>query len=318
MLIWGGFILLIILLLALDLGVLNRKAHVISAKEAGGWTTLWVSLSLLFSIFVYFGYELHWQGLGVTLGNPMSGKEALLTYLTGYLIEQSLSVDNIFVIAMIFAYFKIPDKYQHRVLFWGILGALVFRGIMIAAGAFLINRFSWITYVFGAILLYSAYRMAKADHEGVDPDKNKMVQFFKRLFPVVPYMVKDQFFIRRLGVVAATPLFIALLVVETTDVMFAVDSIPAIFAITTDPFIVFTSNIFAILGLRSLYFLLASMLNKFQYLQYSLVVILAFVGIKMILVHLVHLPTWLSLGFILLALLAGILYSVYRSRSPEE
>ncbi|MCB0675992.1 MAG: TerC/Alx family metal homeostasis membrane protein, partial [Saprospiraceae bacterium] len=214
------------------------------------------------------------------------------------------------VIAVIFNYFRIPPQYQHRVLFWGIIGALVFRGIMIAVGVVLISRFSWISYVFGAILLYSAYKMLSADHEGVDPEKNRLVQLFKKFFPVVNRMEGEHFFIRKMGVKAATPLFVALLVVETTDVMFAFDSIPAIFAITTDPFLVFTSNIFAILGLRSLYFVLASFLGKFRYLQYSLVAILGFVGIKMILLNHVHFPEWSSLVVIVALLGVGVLASL--------
>ncbi|MBR9922254.1 MAG: TerC family protein [Bacteroidetes bacterium] len=318
MLVWSGFLLLVLFLLALDLGVFNRNPHVISTKEAMGWTTLWVSISLLFSVFVYFGYENNWLGLGVELGEPLSGKQAFIEYLTGYLIEQSLSIDNIFVIAMIFTYFRIPQQYQHRVLFWGIVGALVFRGIMIFAGVLLIKQFSWINYVFGAILLYSAWRMAKGtDETDLDPAKNKLVIAFKRFFPVVARFEGERFFIRRMGVLAATPLFIALLVVETTDIMFAFDSIPAIFAITTDPFIVFTSNIFAILGLRSLYFVLASILDKFKYIQYSLVAILAFVGVKMILHH-IHWPEWISLVVIISFLLFGVFYSIWRDKKDTD
>lgn len=318
MIIWIGFIVLIGLFLALDLGVFNKNPHVISTKEAFGWTTLWVSISLLFSAFIYFGYEHHWLGLGETLGQPMSGSEAVIKYLTGYLIEQSLSVDNIFVIAMIFAYFRIPALYQHRVLFWGILGAVIFRGLMILVGTWLINHVSWITYIFGAILFYSAYRMVASGDEHVELDANPVVRFFKRFFPVTATIESDHFFVKQNGVRFATPLFIALIVVETTDIFFALDSIPAIFAITTDPFIVFSSNIFAILGLRSLYFVLASILDRFRFLQYSLVVILAFVGLKMILLHHVHLPEWLSLAVIVVVLAAGILASLLIPEKEEE
>lgn len=310
MVIWIAFLALVFFFLALDLGVFNKSPHVVSTREALMWTSIWVTVSLLFSVFVYFAYENHWEGIGLTIGEAHTGKEAVLKYLTGYLIEQSLSVDNIFVIAVIFNYFRIPPQYQHRVLFWGIIGALVFRGIMIAVGVVLISRFSWISYVFGAILLYSAYKMLSADHEGVDPEKNRLVQLFKKFFPVVNRMEGEHFFIRKMGVKAATPLFVALLVVETTDVMFAFDSIPAIFAITTDPFLVFTSNIFAILGLRSLYFVLASFLGKFRYLQYSLVAILGFVGIKMILLNHVHFPEWSSLVVIVALLGLGVLASL--------
>jgi tellurite resistance protein TerC len=315
---WVGFIALIGLLLALDLGVFNRKAHVVSMQEAFRWTTVWVSVSLLFSIFIYFAYENDW--LHYTSSESYSGQKAVITYLTGYLVEQSLSIDNVFVIAVIFAYFRIPAANQHRVLFWGILGAIVFRGIMIGVGSVLIQTYGWITYVFGAILLYAAYKMlSSGEHDAVEIEQNATVRLIKRFIPVTRSFYGDHFFIKRRGIRAATPLFVALMVVETTDVMFAFDSIPAIFAITSDPFIVFTSNIFAIMGLRSLYFVLASVLDKFKYLRYSLVFILAFVGLKMIALHWVHLPEWLSLIVILVALAAGILPSVWAdSRKARE
>lgn len=316
MLVWLAFIGLLTLFLALDLGVFNRHSHVVTVREALVWTGVWVSMSLLFSVFVYFAYDRHWFGIGVDIGQDMPGSKAFLKYLTGYLVEQSLSVDNIFVIALIFSYFRIPPQYQHRILFWGIIGAVVFRGIMIAAGAYLMERFEWVTYIFGVILLYSAYRMLRAHGQEVDPAKNPVVRFFKRFFPVISHTEGEAFFVRRMGVRAATPLFIALLVVETTDVLFAFDSIPAIFAITTDPFLVFTSNIFAIMGLRSLYFVLASVLNKYRYLHYSLVGILFFVGVKMLLVHHIHLPEWFSLAVIAVFLAAGIIVS--RIRPPQS
>lgn len=319
MILWIGFIILICLLLALDLGVFNKTPHKIKTREALGWTTLWVSLSLLFSLFIYFGYENHWLGLGETVGHVLSGKEATLKYLTGYLIEQSLSIDNIFVIAVIFGYFKVPQHLQHRVLFWGILGAVVFRGIMIGAGAYLVARFGWIMYLFGAFLLYSAYKMATAGDEDVEPENNPIIRLVKRFYPVMNTMEDESFFVKRMGVTFVTPLFIALMVIETTDVMFAFDSIPAIFGITTDPFIVFTSNIFAILGLRSLYFVLASMLDKFQYLKYSLVIILAFVGIKMLTVEIIgHLPEWFSLAFIILCLVGGVVVSLIMDKRKAK
>lgn len=312
--IWVAFIILVVILLAFDLGVLNRNPHQITTREALKWTTLWVSLALGFSGFIYYAYDTNLWGIGQEVGTALSGKEAFVLYLTGYLVEQSLSIDNVFVIAVIFTYFQIPPKYQHRVLFWGILGAVVFRGIMIAIGAYLIAEYSWIMYVFGAFLLYSAYKMATSGDEPVEPDDNPVIRLVKKIFPVTTHMDGEKFFIRRLGVVAATPLFIALIVVETTDIMFAVDSIPAIFAITTDPFIVFTSNIFAILGLRSLYFVLAAILEKFQYLKYSLVFILAFVGLKMLALEFVHLPPWVSLAVIAAALTSGIFYSLYMDK----
>lgn len=310
MIIWTGFIILVFIFLALDLGIFNRNPHAISTKEAFKWTSLWVSMSLLFSVFVYFAYTNGW----VANLNDLSGKEAVLKYLTGYLVEQSLSMDNIFVIAMVFAYFQVPEKYQHRVLFWGILGALVFRGIMIGLGVVLIRQFYWLTYLFGFFLLYSAYKMLTSA-DGVHPSKNPLIQYVRRFFPVTRDFEGEKFFVRKKHVLAVTPLFITLLVVETTDIMFAFDSIPAIFAITTDPFIVFTSNIFAILGLRSLYFVLASIIDKFKYLQHALVFILAYVGIKMLIIHHVEIPEWLSLAVIGISLASGILVSIYKT--PE-
>lgn len=308
--IWIGFTVLIIILLAIDLGVLNRKAHVPTTREALAWTSLWVSLSLLFSIFVYFAYKNGWVD---NIENLTPGL-AVTKYLTGYLVEQSLSMDNIFVIAMIFGYFHIPQKYQHRVLFWGILGAIVFRGVMIAIGAVLIHRYSWIIYVFAAILLYSAWKMWHAGDQMQSLEKNTTIRLIRRFFPVLKQVHEGNFVVRRLGVVAITPLFLALVVVETTDIMFAFDSIPAIFGITTDPFLVYTSNIFAVLGLRSLYFVLASLLSKFRYLKPALVFILFFVGVKMIVSHHVELPEWLSLAVILVALGTGIGLSFWKTR----
>jgi tellurite resistance protein TerC len=318
MLVWSGFLVLITIFLALDLGVFNKSPHAITTREALKWTTVWVTISLLFSVFVYYAYEYHWFGIGVTVGEPASGKAALINYLTGYLVEQSLSMDNIFVIAVIFNYFKIPKQYQHRVLFWGIIGAVVFRGLMIGVGSVLIHRFEWMIYVFGGILLYTSWKMLRPDHENIHPDANPLVNFFKKYFPVVRGFYGEKFFIKKMGKTVITPLFIALLVVETTDVIFAFDSIPAIFAITTDPFLVFTSNIFAILGLRSLYFVLASVLDKFHYLKYSLAAILAFVGLKMIFSHQIHLPEGVSLVFIVVSLAAGIVVSMYVSRKEEK
>lgn len=309
---WIGFLLLVFILLALDLGVFNKKSHVISAKEALRWTSVWVTLSLTFSIFVYYAYERQW------IESEMSGTQAVLKYLTGYLVEQSLSMDNIFVIALIFAYFKVPQIYQHRVLFWGILGALFFRGVLIAFGVVLIREFEWMTYVFGVFLLYSAYKMLDTG-ESVHPAKNPAIKFVKRLFPVSKHFEEEHFFVRRRHILAATPLFVALVMVETTDIMFAFDSIPAIFAITTDPFLVFTSNIFAILGLRSLYFVLASLLDKFRYLKYSLVIILFFVGVKLLLQHHIEFPEWLSLAVIFASLASGVGFSLLiKEKEPLE
>lgn len=306
MLLWIIFLVLIGGFLALDLGVFHKKSHVVSTREALSWTVVWVSISLLFSVVVYLAYRGGW----VENPDSLQPDEAVLKYLTGYLIELSLSMDNIFVIAMIFAYFAVPRQYQHRVLFWGILGAVFFRAGMIVFGVVLIHKFSWMTYLFGALLLYSAYRMLRAGDHEIDPKKNPVVKLVKRFIPLTNNYDGDHFFVRRRHILAATPLFLALVVVETTDIIFAIDSIPAILAITTDPFLVFSSNIFAILGLRSMYFILSSMLNKFQYLSYSLVFILVFVGVKMILAHHVQFPEWLSLTVIVVSLAAGIVTSL--------
>ncbi|GIV30735.1 MAG: membrane protein [Saprospiraceae bacterium] len=322
MIVWIGFILLVCIFLAIDLGIFNKQSHEIGTAEAFRWTSLWVSISMLFSVFVYFAYENNWMGIGQTVGHPSSGMHAALTYLTGYIVELSLSMDNIFVIAVIFSYFGIPKKYQHRVLFWGILGAVIFRGLFIGAGAWLISHFDFMLYIFGVILLWTAWKMMRAgqSHE-VHPEDNIVVKAFRKILPVTRNIYEEQFFVKRNGkIVAMTPLFLALLVVETSDIMFAFDSIPAIFAITTDPFIVFTSNIFAILGLRSMYFVLASVLDKFEHLKYSLAVILAFVGLKMVVFHPLHIdiPEWVSLLVILLLLAVGVISSVIKSKRLED
>lgn len=306
MIVWVVFITFIILFLALDLGVFNRTPHVIKTKEAAIWTSVWVTIALGFSGVIYWLFQ---NGL---VENPtgLAPDVAMLKYITGYLIELSLSIDNVFVIAVIFSSFAIPQKYQHEVLFWGILGAIVFRALMIFFGVALINKFDWIIYVFGAFLLITAFRMLTHKESEFDPKKSKIFRFLKKLFPVSYKMDGDKFFIKRMGVRAATPLFVALIMIELTDILFALDSIPAILAITSDPFIVFSSNILAILGLRSMYFLISRMLTKFRYINYSLVIILAFVGVKMILSHNVEIPEWLSLGIIGVSLAGGIIASV--------
>lgn len=308
---WIGFITFIFLMLALDLGVFNRKAHEIKAKEALGWTLVWVLVSLAFNVVLYYMYQNHWLGIGQEIGHPTDGKEAALNFFTGYVIEKSLSLDNIFVIALIFSYFQVPAKLQHRVLFWGVLGAIIMRGVMIFMGVALIERFSWMVYVFGALLIFTAVKMLITQHENIDPEKNPLIKLARRFFPVTTGYEKERFFTRLNGKLAITPLFLVLLVIENTDVIFAVDSIPAIFAVTTDPFIVFTSNIFAILGLRALYFALAAVLGKFKYLKISLVFLLAYVGMKMILSHHFQIPTLFSLFVIAGILAVGILASVY-------
>ncbi|WP_149303176.1 TerC family protein [Pareuzebyella sediminis] len=312
--VWILFIALIVVFLALDLGVFNKHDHVIRSKEAGIWTAIWVTVALSFSGVIY------WLFSGDLVDNPtgLSPDTAVLKYITGYLIELSLSIDNVFVIAVIFSAFKIPPMYQHRVLFWGILGAIVFRGLMIVFGVALINKFDWIIYVFGVFLLYTAYKMLKSDDHEFDPKQSWVFRQIKKLYPITSAIKGHDFFIRRMGVKAATPLFMALVIIELTDVLFALDSIPAILAITSDPFLVFSSNILAILGLRSMYFLISRMLQKFRYINYSLVVILAFVGLKMLFSHEIELPEWVSLAVISFSLVAGIVASLLISEKEEE
>jgi tellurite resistance protein TerC len=311
---WVGFVVLILFFLALDLGVFNRKSHVIGAREALAWTFLWVSLALAFNVFIYHAYQNQWFGIGEQVGHATSGKKAALDYLTAYLVEKSLSLDNIFVIALIFGYFRVPDEHQHRLLFWGVLGALVMRGIMIALGAALIERFDWIVYVFGILLLATAVRLLLSGNEEIDPNKNYLVRLIRRIYPVETEYHGLHFFVNTARGRSVTPLFIALIVVETTDVAFAVDSIPAVFAITHDPFIVFTSNVFAILGLRSLYFALAAMITRFKYLKASLVFLLAYVGVKMLLSHHHPIPTPVSLAIIVGILTVGVVASLIAAK----
>lgn len=314
-----GFVALVCVFLALDLGVFHRKAHVVKMKEALTWTVIWIATALAFNVWVYFAYDAHWLGIGIDVPQldgtvrDVHGLEAAKLYLTGYVVEKSLAMDNVFVIAMIFSYFAVPPIYQHRVLFWGIIGALVMRGAMIAVGAALIQQFSWIVYVFGGFLILTALKMTFIKSGGIDPDKNPLVRLVRRLYPVSKEYYGQKFFVRVNGVRTATPLFLALVMVEFTDLIFAVDSIPAIFAITADPFIVFTSNIFAILGLRSLYFCLANLIDRFQYLKPALIAILFFVGIKMMLVHTPYkVDTTASLVIVLGILAAGVVASLLR------
>jgi len=325
-LVWIAFVAFILLLLAIDLGLFHRKAHVVSAREGFAWSIVWTTLALTFALFIYSAYEHKWLGLGLHLdpvehsatapaGVALDGRSAVIKYLAGYLVELSLSVDNMFVMAMLFKSFAVPAVYQHRVLYWGILGALAMRAAMIGIGAALIATFAWILYVFGAFLIVTAVKMLLMETEAQKPEHNIIVRLTRRLFPVTRKHYREHFIIRRGRRVLLTPLAIALVMVETTDLMFAVDSIPAIFAITADPFLVFASNAFAILGLRSLYFVLASALRMFRYLKVSLAIVLAMVGAKM----LVH--DWLReqlgeaanlyvLGAIVATLAAGALLSV--------
>ncbi len=304
--VWIVFIACILVFLALDLGVFNKENHVIKTKEASIWTAIWVTVALSFSGVIYWLFT---TGL---VENPtgLTPSNAVLKYVTGYLIELSLSVDNVFVIAVIFASFKIPPIYQHRVLFWGILGAILFRALMILFGVALITRFEWIIYVFGVFLLYTAFKMLKGEEEEFDPKKSFVFRQIKKIYPITGTIQDDSFFVKRMGIKAATPLFVALIVIELTDILFALDSIPAILAITADPFLVFSSNILAILGLRSMYFLISRMLEKFRFINYSLVVILAFVGLKMLFSHYIHLPEWVSLTVISVSLIGGIVASL--------
>ena len=357
-LLYIGFVLFILVLLALDLGVFHRQAHVVSVREALGWSTVWISLGLLFTLFVYFGYEHHWLGLGTSADATSvakttadglvyynDGGSAAVKYLTGFVVEKSLAVDNIFVIAMIFGFLRVPPMYQHRVLFWGVIGALLMRGAMIAIGAVLIAKFTWIIYVFGGFLLLTGIKMLLVEDKPADFDNNPIVRLARRMFSVTERFHGEKLFVRagsaaslapatpgaaveedrvvataKRGALLATPLFLALVLVELTDVIFAVDSIPAIFAITTDAFLVFTSNVFAILGLRSLYFALAGMIERFKYLKVSLSVVLLVIGVKM----LAHAPlkAWLGahfnfyvLGLVACILGAGIAASLWTTRA---
>jgi tellurite resistance protein TerC len=287
---WVGFNVCVLALLALDLGVFHRHAHVVSIKEATIWSVVWIGLALGFNVLLYF----FWSAF--VPGSPYSNSEAALAFLTGYLIEKSLSVDNIFVFVLIFTYFAVPAQYQHRVLFWGIIGALLMRAGLIVVGAALIKQFHWIIYLFGAFLIFTGIKMALHKHSEVHPERNPLVRLLRRIMPVTETYEGDRLFVRKHGRLIATPLFLVLVMIESTDLVFAVDSIPAIFAVTQDPFIVYTSNVFAILGLRSLYFVLAGMITKFAYLKLGLAVVLTFVGIKMVLVDTpFKIPTLVSL-----------------------
>lgn len=312
MIIWISFIIFVTILLALDLLVFNKNAHVISTKEATKYTILWVSIALAFTGAIYLIYN------GSYISNPedLSAGKASIKYITGYLIELSLSIDNIFVIAIIFKSFAIEQRYQHRVLFWGIVGALIFRAIMIFFGVALIREIDWMTYIFGAFLLYTAFKMLVSKDDEFNPKESVIYKLARRWFPVTDRIEGQDLFIRKMGKLIATPLFLALIVIELTDVLFALDSIPAILAITSDPFLVFSSNIMAIIGLRSMYFFLSNLLDKFQYIHYSLIAILTFVGLKMILVHYIHFPEWVSLTFIFIALMVGGLASKLYPSNP--
>jgi len=311
---WGAFLTLIVGLLALDLGVFHRREREISTRDALAWTAFYVALALAFVPAVWWSYE-----RTAAFGEPVpgAGRAAVVAYLTAYVLEKSLSLDNIFVISTIFGYFRVPSNRRHRVLFWGIVGAVVLRGAMIAAGAAAIRRFDWVVYVFGGFLLFAALRMLGGGPESVDPEHNPLVRAARRLYPVTPSFEGARFFVRANGRRAMTPLFLALLMVESSDVLFAVDSIPAAFAVTRDPFLVFTSNIFAVLGLRSLYFALAGLIRRFRYLELSMVAVLAYIGVKMLLSHVRPIPNAVSLAVVAVILAAGAVASMVRPGRPD-
>jgi tellurite resistance protein TerC len=313
---WIGFNLFVLAMLALDLGVFHRSAHAVTVKEATIWSVVWISLAMVFNLGIY----LFWNQL--VPNSAYSNGDAALSFFTGYLIEKSLSVDNIFVFVLIFSYFSVPPQYQHRVLFWGILGALVMRAVLILVGAALIKEFHWIIWIFGAFLIFTGIKMAFHKNEELHPEDNPLIKLFRRLMPVTQNYDGSKFFVRNAGKLMATPLFLVLLMIESTDLIFAVDSIPAIFAVTQEPFIVYTSNVFAILGLRSLYFLLAGVMDKFHYLKLGLSVVLTFVGVKMLMPDLSALltgtsykiPTLVSLGVVAGILAIAVAASLMRAR----
>jgi len=294
--VWIGFIAFVLIMLALDLGIFHRKSHEVKIKEALIWSAVWISIAMVFNygIYVYMG------------------EVKAMEFLTGYVIEKSLSIDNLFVFIMIFSYFNVDKKYQHKVLFWGIIGALIMRSIFIFAGVALINKFHWIIYIFGAFLIFTGVKMLFQKDEKMDPNKNPLVKLFKRFYPVTDTMHGDRFFVKINAKTFATPLFVVLLLVEFTDLIFAVDSIPAIMAITSDPFIIFTSNVFAILGLRALYFALAGITQYFHYIKYGLSAILVFVGLKMVMVDFYKIPVMISLftilGILVISVVASLLF----------
>ena len=299
---WVVFNIFVLAMLAIDLGVFHRKAHEIKTKEALIWSAIWITLALLFNLGIYF-----WRG-----------PQTALEFLTGYLIEKSLSVDNLFIFLLIFSYFRVPALYQHKVLFWGILGALVMRAIFIAAGVTLIQKFHWLIYIFGGFLILTGIKMALEKEKKIHPERNPVLRLFRRFMPITSDYEGDKFLVKHEGRYFATPLFITLLIVETTDLIFAIDSIPAILAITLDPFIVYTSNVFAILGLRSLYFALAGIMQLFHYLHYGLSAILVFVGAKMLLAYIYKIPVDIALGVVAGFLLISVIASIIRPREAES
>jgi tellurite resistance protein TerC len=295
---YGGFVAFILLMLAIDLGVFNRTAHVVTLKEAVAWSVIWTIVALAFNVGVFY----------------FEGTTKALEFFTGYIIERSLSFDNIFVFVLIFSYFGVPPQFHHRALFWGVIGALITRALFIATGAALISRFEWILYLFGAILIVSGWKMLRDKDVEVHPDKNIFIRIARKIFPVASGYETGRFFLRKENILHITPLFLVLLTVETTDIVFAVDSIPAVFGVTQDSFIVFTSNIFAILGLRATYFLLAGVMETFHYLSHGLSLVLIFIGAKMLLADVIHLSIAVSLGVVMVILVVAVLASVVKHR----
>ena len=298
---WVSFSIFVIVMLVLDLGVFHRKAHEVKFKESLIWSGVWILLALLFNVIIYF-----WHG-----------PKTALEFLTGYLIEKSLSIDNLFVFLMLFSYFSVPPIYQHRVLFWGIVGALIIRAIFIATGITLIHKFYWLMYILGAFLIITGIKMALQKDKEIHPERNPVLKLLKRFVPVTDHYEDGRFFIKKGAQHFATPLLVVLIAVETTDIIFALDSVPAILAITTDPFIVYTSNVFAILGLRSIYFALAGMMRLFHYLNYGLSGILAFVGMKMLISEIYKIPIGIALGVVAGILAISVLASIAFPRKTE-
>ena len=321
---YSAFLFFILMMLAIDLGIFHRKAHEVSFKEAAAWSIVWVSLALAFNFLLYkyalWKFPLDERLLEIPNFNPdLAAWNVSLEFLTGYIVEKSLSVDNIFIFVLVFAYFKIPKKYQHRILFYGILGALIFRAIFIGMGSYLM-QFHWVIYLFGAFLIIAGIKMFFASNEEIEPEKNLLIRLFRKVMPVTHQTDGKNFFTKINGAWHATPLFIALLFLEATDIIFAVDSVPAIFAITSEPMIVFTSNIFAILGLRAMYFMLARVIYKFHLLKYGLAIVLVFVGLKMVWLNDAFggkFPITWSLGVILAVIAGSVILSLIISK-PDE
>jgi tellurite resistance protein TerC len=300
-LLWGAFMTFVLIMIALDLGVFHRKSHVMAWREALGWSALWIALALVFNGWLYHAY----------------GGVIALEFLTGYLIEKALSVDNLFVFLFLFSYFRVPREHQHRVLVWGVLGALIMRIVFILLGAALLARFHWLIYVLGAFLVFTGFRLMKHGDEDPHPESNPLLRLTRRIFPMTSEYHGQHFFVKEAGKWVATPLFLVLIAIESTDVVFAIDSIPAIFAITEDPFIVYTSNVFAILGLRALYFLLEGMLGRFHHLKHGLALVLVFVGAKMLVSHFLHVPIGVSLGVVATLLGGSIVTSLVWPRPSQ-